>query len=94
MKTIISYERSTGAGARHGTMVFIGNGRSDAWAFVSEFHDATKTGRKDGFDIWEMPAWEGAKVREYHCSNSGTFRIAEGRMLDGPRTEPQSGGRR
>ncbi len=85
MKTIISYERSTGAGARHGTQFKDPDG---SWHFLSECPDARKTGRKDGFDIYEAHGFGGAVVREYHCSNSGTERIVPGRMLDAPRTEP------
>lgn len=85
MKTIISYERSTGTGARHGTQFRSEDGE---WHFVSASVSARRTGRKEGFEIWEMPSWDGFEIREYHRSNSGTIRIAEGRMLDGPRTEP------
>ena len=86
MKTIISYERTTGAGARHGTQFRTEDGE---WHFVSASVAARPAGRKEGFSIWEMPAFEGAQVREHHRSNSGTVRIADGRMLDGPRTEPE-----
>ena len=85
MKTIISYERSTGKGARHGTQFRSEGGE---WHFISCSVDARLTGRDTGFDIWEMPAFEGVQAREYHRSNLGTVRIADGVMLDGPRTEP------
>ena len=81
----MSYERTTGAGARHGTQYQSTDG---AWHFVSGVITARRDGRKEGFDIYSVDVPEGFPVREYHRSNSGTVRIAEGVMLDGPRTEP------
>ncbi len=85
MKTIISYERSTGAGARHGTQFQSEDGE---WHFVGSVAHSQHTGRAKGFEIWEMAAFDGIIIREYHRSNSGTERIVAGRVLDSARTEP------
>ena len=80
---IISYERFTKMGARHGTQILAGNGD---WLFVSELPTAKKVNRIDGFDVWEFDDYFPAnQIREYHKSNKGHVTITIGVQLDSPR---------
>lgn len=82
---IVSFERSTGMGARHGTQIQATNGE---WYFVSDFPAARKINRMDGFNVYVIHDHDNSPFREYHRSNSGNVTIADGFQLDDARYSP------
>lgn len=71
MSKLISYERTTGMGARHCTQILL----ADEWVALSDLQEAKHLRRDNGFEVFELEITPDVKYRAYHRSNSGNENI-------------------